>query len=456
MTDDDFAFADLATLERALDAGTTTAVALTQLFLGRLDTIGRRLNAVVALDAGSALRAAEASDQRRGARRKLGALDGIPFAVKDNIDTAPPLPTTLGVVRFAGRQAASDAEVIVRLKAAGAILLGKLALMEMMAMLPFETFDASATGPARNPYDPNAWTGDSSTGSAIAVAAGCVPFALATETRGSIIQPAGFCGIFGLRPTVGVVPGTGSSIASPTFDRIGPMTRTASDALKVHRVLSGNADGDRAPQRPRIGLLKPVPGADPEIAANFATLARRLSTVCDVTEAVLPDLPFADCFKTILTQEGRAAFAPFIADGTVAGLISPLARDGSYLAGPIDAVALANALHARGRLEAAFLDWLSPFDAVLAVTNPRVAPTHSTTLSEWFGNDDSEPITTVGALLGLPALSIPCGLGAGLLPVGVQFVGRAHSEPLLAELAEVASARLPTIRAPRWAEPTSS
>lgn len=452
MTEEELAFADLPTLERALDSGETTSVALTKLFLGRLDTVGRRLNAVVALDPASALEAADVSDRRRRGERKLSALDGIPFAVKDNIETAPPLPTTIGVARLADRQAGQDAEVIVRLKAAGAILLGKLALMEMMAMLPFETFDASATGPARNPYDPDAWTGDSSTGSAIAVSAGCVPFALATETRGSIVQPAGFCGIVGLRPTVGVVPGTGSFVASPTFDRIGPMTRTPADALTVHRALATELKAQTMPPRPRVGLLRPVPGADPEVAANFATLAGRLSAVWDIEEAQLPHLAFADCFRTILTQEGRAAFAPFIADGTVASLISTDARDGSYLAGPLDATALADALEERARLDAVFLDWLKPFDAILAVTNPRVAPPHTTTFSEWFGTDDSEPITTVGALLGLPALAVPCGLGSGLLPVGVQLVGRRRSESVLVALAEVATSRLPKMRAPSWTD----
>ena len=449
MISEDLAFADLPTLQHSLENGDITSRRLTEFFLDRLDGIGRNINAVVTLDTPSALEAADASDRRRAAGTALGQLDGIPFGVKDNIFTAAPLPTLLGVGAPNTPMPSVDAEVVRRLKDAGAVLLGKLALMELLAMLPFDRFDASATGICRNPFDLGAWTGDSSTGPAAAVAAGCVPFALATETHGSIVQPAAFCGVVGLRPTHGAVPLEGAFVVSPSLDRIGPIARTPDDALAILRAIgNGPIAAPGRPSRPRIGLLKPVEGADPEVRRNLETLAERLGRVADVVPAALPDLPVPACFRTVIVEEARVTYAPLIADGTVAKLISAAARDGDYLRHPSDRAALAEALRERARIDAAFSAWLQPCDAVLAATNPRVAPPIEASFAEWFGDADHEPVTTFGALLGLPALTIPCGLGAHLRPVGAQFVGARGSEGKLAAIASLAAATLPRLRPP--------
>ncbi len=448
MIDEDLAFADLAALRQVLNEGRASSRHLTRFFLERLDRIGRTLNAVVTLDAPGALAAADASDQRRAAGSALGALDGIPFAVKDNIFTAAPLPTLLGVAGPNTPMPSIDAEVVRRLKNAGAVLLGKLALMELLAMLPFDRFDAAATGTCRNPFDIGAWTGDSSTGPAAAVAAGCVPFALATETHGSIVQPAAFCGVVGLRPTHGAVPSEGTFVVLPSLDRVGPIARTPEDVVAVLRVIGdGRIAADR-PRRPRIALLLPSEGADTEVKRNLETLAERLAQVAEIVPAELPDLPVSPCFRTVMVEEARVTYAPLIADGTVAQLISAAARDGDYLALPSDRAALAEALRERERIDAAFSSWLRPYDAVLAATNPRVAPPVNVTFSEWFGDEDHEPVTTFGALLGLPALTIPCGFGAHLRPVGAQFVGARGSEGKLAAIASLAASTLPRLRPP--------
>ena len=444
----DPASSDLTALGAALDEGSLSSEALTLHCLYGLEGVGRALNAVVALDAEGALGAARQADARRAAGGRLGPLDGIPFAVKDNISTAPPLDTLLGVASLSTPLPRVDAEAVVRLRRAGAVLLGKLSLMELMAMLPFEGFDASATGACRNPYDGDAWTGDSSTGPAAAVAAGLVPFALATETHGSIIQPAGFCGVVGLRPTHGAVPLDGTFLIAPSLDRVGPIARTAGDALLVLRAIGDVTEAPPRSEVPHIGLLAPVASADAEVRANFEVLARRAAQMARLTSVEIPDLPIASCFRTILTEEARPRFAPLIADGTVARLISPGARGGSYLAGPGDPDALARALARRDEIDGAVSRWLAPFDALLAVTNPRVAPPLDTTFDEWFGAEDHEPVTTLGALLGLPAVSIPCGLGAALRPVGVQLVGRRHSDVALLRLAEQLASMLPRITPP--------
>ena len=447
MINADFAFADIPTLSRAFCNGGVSAVDLATFFLDRLHRIGRGLNAVVALDAPGALLAAAEADTRRLAGRSLGPLDGIPFAVKDNIFTAS-LPTLLGVSRIEPPLPRMDAEVVRRLKDQGAVLLGKLSLMELLAMLPFEHFDASATGACRNPYDTGAWTGDSSTGPAAAVAAGLVPFALATETHGSIVQPAAFCGAVGLRPTFGAGSTDGVFVVAPSVDCVGPIARTPDDALLVARAIGSVGDLPRAAGPIRIGVLEPIASADPEVKANFHIAADRLSQVARLTPVALPDLPVAECFRTLLVQEARQRYAPLIASGTLAALVSPTARDGGYLAEPTDVDAHRSALRERERIDLVVRAWLRPFDAVLAVTNPRVAPPLDTTFSAWFGDDDHEPITTVGALLGLPALTIPCGLGAAMRPVGIQLVGPQESEAKLTAIANSIFARLPRLRPP--------
>lgn len=446
----DLAFADLPALGRALSRGDVTAQDLAGLFLDRLDRIGRALNAVVTLDREGAMRAARQADERRAAGAALGPLDGVPFAVKDNIYTAPPLPTLLGVAVLATSLPGVDAEAVRRLKGEGAVLLGKLSLMELLAMLPFESFDASATGACRNPYDITAWTGDSSTGPAAAVAAGLVPFALATETHGSIVQPAAFCGVVGLRPTHGAVSSEGTFVVSPSLDRVGPIARTPSDALSVLRVIGDILEPAPAWQTPRIGVLAPVASADAEVRANFRALLDRFGPFARLTPIEIPDLPIQACLRTIMTEEARPRFASLIADGTVAGLLSPAARDGSYLARPADPAALTAALQEREEISRAISDWMQPFDALIAATNPRVAPPIDATFSEWFGDEDHEPITTVGALLGLPAITIPCGLGAAMRPVGVQFTGPRFSESRLVRLAELAAGTLPRLTPPSW------
>ena len=252
----------------------------------------------------------------------------------------------------------------------------------------------------------------------------------------------------GLRPTHGAVPLQGAFVVSPSLDRIGPIARTPKDAITVLRVIGDEPILADRPRRPRIGVLTPSRGADPEVRRNLETLAERLAGVAEIVPAELPDLPVPACFRTVLVEEARTAYAPLIADGTVANLISIAARDGDYLAPPSDRQALAQALRERDRLAAAFSSWLGSYDAVLVATNPRVAPPVDTTFGAWFGDEDHEPVTTFGALLGLPALTIPCGLGAHLRPVGAQFVGGRHSEGRLAAIASLAASILPRLRPP--------
>lgn len=444
------AFSDLPTLGTALRSGQTTSLVLTELFLGRLDRLGRKWRAVAAIDPEGAREAARSADALLSQGRDLGPLHGIPFAVKDILATRPPLPTSWGAAAFRDRQLGFDAEAVTRLRQAGAVLLGKLAMIELAGMLPFESFDASATGACRNPFDLDAWTGDSSSGPAAAVGGGLVPFAIASETRGSIVQPAAFCGAVGLRPTIGLVPSHGAMPVSQTVDRLGPMARHPGDCL---RVLQAVADGpvEVAPPsgRPRIGLIAPDKGRDePEVIANFELVAAALSSFAETVPAVVPDLPFEEVYQDIVVYEAKRSFRPLIADGTVARLSSPLARDGAYLAGPGDAARYHAALERRLELIEAWAAWASRFDALATTTSPKVAAPLDTTFSAYFGDDDHEPITTIGAVLGLPALTLPSGKGRRDLPTGVQFVGLPGDDARICKIAEQAFARLPRVLPP--------
>lgn len=444
------AFSDLSTLGTALRTGQTTSLNLTEFFLERLDRLGHKWRAVAALDPQGARDNARNADAMLASGQDLGCLHGIPFAVKDIFATRPPLPTSWGAIPFRDRQFDLEATVVRRLRQAGAILLGKLAMIELAGMFPFETFDASATGVCLNPFDLTAWTGDSSSGPAAAVGGGLVPFAIASETRGSIVQPAAFCGAVGLRPTLGLVPVDGTMPVSQTVDRVGPMARHPGDCLRVLEVLADAPMGVAKPTgRPRIGLIAPDKARDePEGVANFGHVAAEISVFADTTFVVLPDLPFDEVYKDIVVFEAKRNFQPLIDDGTVRQLSSPLARDGAYLAGFGDADCYRAALNRRRDLIETWTAWASQFDCLATTTNPKVAPPIDTTFSAYFGDDDHEPITTIGALLGLPAVTIPSGKGQRGLPTGVQFVGLPGDDRKICTIADQVSAYLPSVRPP--------
>ncbi|MBU3963587.1 MAG: amidase [Alphaproteobacteria bacterium] len=422
----DPSFCDLASLGEGLRKGTWSSRDLAAFFLGRLNTTGRHWNAVASLDAAGALDSADRADAMLARSEDLGPLHGIPYAVKDIMETRPPLPTSWGATPFADRQFPGDAKVIARLREAGAVLLGKLAMMELAAMLPFETYDASHTGICHNPFNFEAWTGDSSSGSAAAVGGGLVPFSIATETHGSIIQPAAFCGAVGLRPSMNIVSMDGVMPISASVDRVGPIARTPQDCFTILHAMAERAV-DTAPQRsgrPRIGILAPDPADhDAAVVANFERALFVLSDRTDLVPVVLPDMPFAETYRSIILFEASRNFAPLIADGTVDRLCSPFAKGGSYLAEQQSFTAYQAALHLREKLLRDWVDVFGTFDALATSTNPKVAPPINVEFSTYFGDSDHEPVTTIGALLGLPAVTIPSGLGDRGLPTGLQLVG---------------------------------
>lgn len=212
-TEDDVAFSTIAALGGAIRSGAITAVELARFFLARLEKYGSRYNCVVTITRDLALEQAERADRELKAGKDRGPLHGIPYGAKDLLSTRG-IPTTWGCAPYKDRVIDHDATVIRKLRDAGAVLTAKLAMIELAGGMGYRQANACLTGPCRNPWKPSQWSGGSSSGSGAAVAAGLVPFAIGTETWGSITTPSSYCGVSGLRPTYGRVSRSGAMALS--------------------------------------------------------------------------------------------------------------------------------------------------------------------------------------------------------------------------------------------------
>jgi aspartyl-tRNA(Asn)/glutamyl-tRNA(Gln) amidotransferase subunit A len=455
-TDDRLAFASVRELGRLLRARETTPTALAELALDRLDGVGRRLNAVVTLTRERALAEAREAERELAAGHDRGPLHGIPYGAKDLLATAPPYPTSWGAAPLREQQFDRDAAVVERLRAAGAVLVVKLALVELAGGLGYDQPDASFTGPGRNPWDPDAWSGGSSSGAGAAVAAGAVPFAIGSETSGSILTPASFCGLAGLRPTYGRVSRRGAMALSWTLDKLGPICRTADDCGLVLAAIAGRDPEDEtsldapyryAPGRDRAaGFRLGLPagataGAQPEVAANFDAALAALREVATIEEVAIPDFPYGPALGAILAGEAASAFDDFVASGKVAELTAPEDRAGGYAMRLLPAKDYLNAMRLRRRMAGAWDDLCARYDAIVAPTTGVVASPLGMRFSEYFRRGGRQPLIPAGSLLGLPALSVPTGFGERGLPTALQLIGRAREENAILAVARAYQGR---------------
>src|SRR5262245_60431344 len=237
-------FQPIRRLAELVRARTISPVALAETFLGRLETLGPRYNAVVTLTRERAMAEARRAEHEIAAGRYRGPLHGIPYGAKDLLATSGGIPTTWGAAPFREQRFDFDATVIRRLEEAGAVLCAKLAMVELAGGMGYRQPHASFTGPGINPWRADAWSGGSSSGSGSAVAAGLVPFAIGSETWGSILSPAGFCGISGLRPSYGRVSRHGAMALCWTLDKLGPLALTADDCGLVLGAIGGPDPAD--------------------------------------------------------------------------------------------------------------------------------------------------------------------------------------------------------------------
>src|SRR5467141_569916 len=253
----DFAFLSVLELQRLLRQKKASATELATYFLDRLERIGPRYNAVVTVTRERALAEAAQADREIQQRKWRGPLHGIPYGVKDLLATKG-YPTTWGAEPYRQQKFESDATVVERLGAAGAVLVAKLAMVELAGGMGYNQANASFAGPGKTPWNPGYWSGGSSSGPGAAVAAGLVPFAIGSETSGSILTPAAYCGVTGLRPTYGLVSRHGAMALSWTMDKLGPMARTAHDCGLVLAAIAGRDPAD--PSSLELGFRYPVSG----------------------------------------------------------------------------------------------------------------------------------------------------------------------------------------------------
>ena len=442
MTSDDVAFATIVELQALLTAKTISSVELTQLYLDRLEKYGPVYNAVVTILHERALREARRADRERARGTVHGPLHGIPYGVKDLLAT-PDAPTTWGATPFRRQHFDFDATVVAKLRAAGAVLLAKLAMIELAGGFGYNDADASFTGPARTPWNADFWAGGSSSGSGIAVAAGLAAFAIGSETSGSILFPSLANGVTGLRPTFGRVSRHGAMALCWSLDKIGPLARSARDAELVLRAIAGADPADEeavsepfpAPRRrPRIAVLKnATKHCMPAVARNFNAALGVLATFCDVVPGVaLPDLPYGAAIGTIVNAEGAAAFRGLIESGKSRELRSKDDKLGGYVAYATRAVDYIDAQRQRTIMNRAVHGAFGAYDAVASPTVPTVtypigAP-FDKTYTEYAA---ALELISCGNLAGLPALALPNGFGDHGLPTSIALMGTAFNETRL-------------------------
>ena len=342
---DDVAFGSIPELGRLLRARKLSSTDLTELYLERLERFGPRYNCVVTVTPERALAEAATADRELRAGRIRGPLHGIPYGVKDLL-AAKGYPTTWGAEPYRSQSFDEDATVVARLGAAGAVLVAKLAMVELAGGMGYSQANASFTGPGKTPWSVDYWSGGSSSGPGSAVAAGLVPFAIGSETSGSILTPAAYCGITGLRPTYGLVSRHGAMALSWTMDKLGPMARSAEDCALVLAAIAGRdpLDASSVPRgfrmpapeprarRFRIGVPKGVIDAvQGEVAENFTIALDVLRSVAEIVPDVeLPDLPFGVVGGVIIAAEGLSAFDDLVEGNRLKDLTAPEDRTGGY------------------------------------------------------------------------------------------------------------------------------
>lgn len=435
------AFATVADLGRRLCSREFTSVELTRFFLDRLERLGAKWNAVVTVTRERALAEAQQADNDLNAGRYRGPLHGIPYGAKDLLATKG-IPTTWGAAPFKDQVIDEDAVVITKLREAGAVLAAKLAMVEIAGGLGYRQANAAFTGPGLNPWNPQRWAGGSSSGSGTAVAGGLIPFSIGTETWGSIMTPAGFCGVTGLRPTYDLVNRTGAMALTWTMDKIGPLARTAHDCaivldairerLESESAISGSANGPF-----RIGVLDDaVTKVQPEVKANFEASLKILERFATLSEFQLPDLPYSSVNSLIISCEMAAAFEGLAKSGQIWEMTAEEDRWGIFSALTIPAKDYINAMRIRAIIQREVDAVLVPFDAVVSPTLPTVAYPVDRPWDEYRKGLAGSQIGGAGNAAGIPALSILNGFGEEALPTGLQLVGRAYSESRLLAIAK--------------------
>jgi aspartyl-tRNA(Asn)/glutamyl-tRNA(Gln) amidotransferase subunit A len=446
-------YRDATTLAALIATKQVSSRDVVQAHLDRIAAVNPKINAIVTLRADDALRDAAAADEAVASGVELGPLHGVPFTIKDALDTEG-IPTQRGTRLFAGFVPEADATAVARFKAAGGIPIAKTNLPEFSAWT--ET-DNLVTGRTNNPWNLDRTPGGSSGGESAAIAAGMSPMGIGSDVAISVRGPAAFTGIAALKATHGRIPYTGHfPTVTSGWWHVGPMARTVRDVALGYSVLSGpdgidgyavhakdiDAGGTRAARQSiRVGWVSddafgPV---DPEITAAVVAAAAQLSDLgCEVEQVGVPFLEQADGLATLMTFV-YAELTPYV-KALAAG------REGELFSTGADIVAMedptfADVLAARAKLEAlrsAFAGYFANYDVLLCPVNPVTATPHGALELVVDGVTASwthvMAATSPFNLTGLPALSVPYGYSSEELPIGIQLVSKWFDESTILRL----------------------
>lgn len=443
-------FSSIRDLAELIHSQKITSVDLTQAYLERLQKFGEKLGAVVTITKELALKQAQTADEEIKAGKYKGLLHGIPYGVKDLLATKGIL-TTWGATPYKDQIFDYDATVVRKLTEAGAVLVAKLAMVELAGGFGYNNADASFTGAGRTPWNTNFWSGGSSSGSGAAVSAGLVAFAIGSETSGSILCPASFCGVVGLRPTYGRVSRYGAMALCWTLDKLGPICRTADDCGVVLAAIAGIDPLDTSSvdkpfiynsietnKRFKLGIVKDsYKYTQPKVKENFTNSVVELRKIADIDASVaLPDMPFSEVVNLIVEAEGASAFRDLIESGRGKELRDPNDRWGGFAGTTILAIDYLQALRLREPMKRAMDELYSKYDALISPSYPFVSYPIDKPFDQVYTDIGfPAPLIEAGNAVGQPAISIPNGFGENNLPTGIQFTGRAWSEETLIEIA---------------------
>jgi aspartyl-tRNA(Asn)/glutamyl-tRNA(Gln) amidotransferase subunit A len=438
-----------AEIASAYIARQLSPVELLQSLLARIAALDPQINVFTRLDADFAMDAARLAEREIVAGRSRGKLHGVPVGIKDIIDVAG-LPTTCNSKITLDKIAKADAHVVTRLRAAGAIILGKLGTHEFAIGGP--SFDLPFP-PPRNPWNRDHHPGGSSSGSGAGLAAGLFPLALGSDSGGSIRHPASACGITGLKPTYGLVSRAGVSPLSFTLDHVGPMARSAADVVLLLEVIAGHDAHDRGSVASnqygfgnhlqlgirglRVGFVRHFHEtdfpADPEMVAALEQVAAVLSEEgAEVRTVILPPLvEFAGVCRVILNSEVWPIHAPWLRSRP--GDYGELSRQRLMAGAFLSAEDYVQARRRRRQMIADVDEVFRDFDILL--TASALAPACRIDDPDMLAHTHRLQAWTPFNVTGHPAVAVMCGLSKAGLPLSAQLVGRAFQDSLVLRVA---------------------
>lgn len=429
---------------------------LTKAWLDRLEKLGPKYNALALSLKKPAISRAKEIDKELKRGRTRSVLQGVPYGAKDLLSFGG-YPTSWGAKPFAGQIFEENATAINKLDGEGAICIGKLSMVELAGGGGYRYASASMTGPGLNPWDPSRWSGGSSSGSAAAVAAGLVSYALGSETWGSIVTPAAYCGVTGMRPTYGLVSRHGAMSLSWTLDKIGPICRSAVDCGHVLAAIAGGDSHDPASAgksfyynteyiRPNKELtIGYAPRdveliADPAVAKVFAdTYAAFREMGFTMKEVKLPEMPYSAAASAIIGCEASSIFEEFIASGKVDQLEDQSQIQGLKASFDYSARDYLKAMRIRSLVKGIFREVFLDIDLLLSPSRINIASPIGEPLDKSNGatleglilpTRGLRDLGPAGNLAGLPLLSMPCGFANGM-PLGISLTSRPYLENMI-------------------------